>query len=57
MVAQIDAGTIWAIVVPVCVSIIGGGLAMAWRLGGLSTKVEELAEDVRDLRDQVRHLR
>lgn len=33
-----------AIVVPVAVSILGGGLAMAWRLGGLEATVKSLVE-------------
>jgi outer membrane murein-binding lipoprotein Lpp len=33
---------VWAAVIPVCVSILGGGLAMAWKLGGLANQVQEL---------------
>lgn len=47
---QIDATAVAAIVVPVVVSIIGGGLAMAWRLGGLERSVKDMAADVTEMK-------
>lgn len=39
-----------AVVIPTAVSILGGGLAMAWRLGGLETTVRDMKEDVDEMR-------
>jgi hypothetical protein len=33
---------IWAAIIPVCVSIVGGGLAISWKLGGLDTSVKNM---------------
>lgn len=46
--AAVDS-SVWAAVIPVCASIIGGAFVMAWRLGTLSTKVEEQSSDMRDV--------
>lgn len=32
----------WDIAVPVCISIIGGAITMAWRLGGIERAVKDL---------------
>jgi hypothetical protein len=53
----VDPTAIVAIVVPVCLSIVGGGLAMAWRLGGLERTVKDVKEDVSEVKDDVRELR
>lgn len=42
-----DTGTTLAVIVPTAVAILGGGLTMAWRLGALSTKVENLTDQLR----------
>lgn len=42
-----DTATVLAVIVPTAVAILGGGLTMAWRLGALSTKVENLTEQLR----------
>lgn len=50
--AVIDAGAVIGGAVALVIAIVGGALTMAWKLGGLANKVEELASDVRDLRAQ-----
>lgn len=45
--ATVDTGAILAVVVPTAVAVLGGGLTMAWRLGSLSTKVENLSDQLR----------
>ena len=40
-------GSVWAAVITLSGSIVGGALIMAWRLGTLSTKVEETSNDMR----------
>jgi len=50
----VDVVTILAATIPLAIAIIGGGLAMAWRLGGLERSVKDLAEDVKELKDKVR---
>lgn len=53
----VDPTAIIAIVVPVCISIMGGGLAMAWRLGGLERTVKDVQADVHDLKGDVRDMK
>lgn len=47
MAAGVDPSA-WAAFIGVGVSIIGGALIMAWRLGALSTKVENLGGQLDD---------
>lgn len=42
-------GSIWAAVITLAGSIIGGALIMAWRLGTLATKVDEHGKDLVDV--------
>ena len=51
--ATVDSATLVAIILPLAVSIIGGGLAMAWRLGGLERSVKDLVDDVGKLDTKV----
>ncbi len=53
MIETIDGSTLIAIIAPLAASIIGGGLAMAWRLGGLERSVHDLVEDVSRLDTKV----
>ena len=41
-------------VLPVALSVLVGGLAMAWRLGRLEQKVKDVKEDVEELRQWYR---
>lgn len=52
--AQVDVPAILAATVPLAVAIIGGGLTMAWRLGGLERTVKDLVGDVKDMRTEVK---
>lgn len=45
--------TAWAAIIPVALSIVGGGLAMAWRLGGLDRAVQDLAHHVEKLEQKM----
>jgi hypothetical protein len=54
--AQIDVPAILSATIPLAIAIIGGGLAMAWRLGGLEKMVGDLNDDVKELKGQVRDL-
>jgi hypothetical protein len=46
--------TSWAqVAIPLAGSIIAGGLAIAWKLGGLERSVDDLAEDVKTLQKKV----
>lgn len=56
LIGQVDVSAILATVIPITVSIIGGGLAMAWRLGGLEHTVEDLSDDVKEMKGQIRDL-
>jgi len=47
--AVTDYGSLVAVVAPIVVSILGGGLAMAWRLGRLEQTVRDLVDRVDDL--------
>lgn len=47
----------WAAVIPVCASILGGGLAMAWKLGGLTNQVKELDDRVDHIESKIDTLR
>jgi hypothetical protein len=51
---MVNVAAIAAVVVPIVVSIVAGGLAMAWRLGGLERSVNDLATDVVEMRDELR---
>ena len=51
--SAVDPVALIAIVTPLCVSIIGGALAMAWRLGGLERTVKDLVSDVGDMKVQM----
>ena len=53
MLAGVDVYGILAAVVPLAIAIIGGGLAMAWRLGGLERTVNDLQNKVDDVSDTV----
>jgi hypothetical protein len=44
-----DWSAISAVILPIAVSILGGGLAMAWRLGGLERTVKDTQADVQHL--------
>lgn len=46
MLAQVDPGLV-AAVITLGGSIVGGALIMAWRLGALSTRVDNLKEQLR----------
>lgn len=48
-----DYGSIWAAIIPVCASIIGGAFVMAWRLGSLNRTVQEHGEDMRDMTNKL----
>lgn len=48
-----DNTTIVSIVLPVCVSIVGGALAMAWRLGGLERTVKDLVTGQNDMNHKI----
>lgn len=41
-------------VLPVALSVLVGGLAMAWRLGRLEQKVKDIKDDVEELRQWYR---
>lgn len=56
MLAEVDVYAILSATIPLAVAIIGGGLAMAWRLGGLERMVGDLNDDVKELKGQVRDL-
>lgn len=44
----------WAAIIPVCVSILGGGLAVAWKLGGLDTSVKNMDDRLEKVEDWIR---
>lgn len=45
---------VWPVAASIGLSILGGGFAMAWRMGRLEQKVNDLREDVQELRVDVR---
>lgn len=48
MLAGVDVGVVLAAVIPLAGSIVAGGLAMAWRLGGLERTVKDTAGDAHE---------
>lgn len=52
--AQVDVPAILAASIPLAIAIIGGGLTMAWRLGGLERSVKDLSNDVTEMRTEVK---
>lgn len=55
-VAAIDYAALWAGIGAIIVSIAGGAIAMAWRLGGLESRVRDVQDDVHEVKGQVRDL-
>lgn len=51
-----DWSTIWAAIITVAVSILGGGFMMAWKLGALDRTVKDLADDVREVKDRMERI-
>ena len=45
--------TLWVTVGPLAFAIFTGGLAMAWRLGGLERQVKDMREDMRRIKDRL----
>lgn len=56
LIGQVDIAAILSATIPLAIAIVGGGLTMAWRLGGLEKTVKELNDDVKELKGQVRDL-
>lgn len=54
MLAQVDVPAILAATIPLGAAIIGGGLTMAWRLGGLERTVKNLVDEMKDMRTEVK---
>ncbi len=57
MLGAATQGVDWATVGAVAVPIIGGALAMAWKLGGLERAVKDLGERVKRLESTVSRFR
>lgn len=51
-----DWTAVWAAVIPVCASILGGGFAMAWKLGSLDRTVKDMGEDVRTMNARIERI-
>ena len=45
--------TDWGALAAVCASIIGGAMAMAWRLGGLERRVKDMDDRLGHLEDDL----
>lgn len=54
LLAQTDVWGIVSAVLPVVAALVGGLLAMAWRLGGLERSVKDMQGDITEIRDELR---
>lgn len=48
VVATIDIAAIWAALIALGGTILGGAFVMAWRLGGLSSNLENVEERIKE---------
>ena len=49
-----DTASVLAAVIPLAVAVLGGGFAMAWRLGRLEQRVNDVKDDVHEIKEDLR---